>query len=39
MPSMKEYFNKYIAKFHKDYKNKKNEQDYYKISVGIMPYM
>lgn len=39
MPSMKEFSNKCIAKYHKDNKNKKNEQDYYKISVGIMPYM
>lgn len=39
MPSMKEFSNKCIAKYHKDYKTRKNEQDYYEIFFGFMPYM
>lgn len=37
MPSMKEFSNKCIAKYHKDYKTRKNEQDYYEIFIGFMP--
>ena len=36
---MKEFSNKCIAKYHKDYKTRKNEQDYYEIFIGFMPYM
>ena len=41
---MKEFSNKCIAKYHKDYKTRtikqeRNEQDYYEIFIGFMPYL